>query len=123
VAEKGFIAHFADGTFFSELEGYWDDVPDKGILELHYYLEGKVEVIKGCDSYFFSNEAVHGPGLSGQPGVWTAAIIGGIKDGQATIKRIAANGTVETIFLPASELGFSEKTYRKGAKTDGSRMA
>lgn len=114
MAGKGFVVHFVDGTYFSELDGYWDDVPDKGILELHYFFEGKVEIVKDCDYYFFSNEAVHGPSLSGKPGIWTAAIIGGVKDGRAIYKRIAADGSVDTLFVPASQLGFTEKTYRKG---------
>jgi hypothetical protein len=114
VAEKGFIAHFADGTFFSELEGYWDDVPDKGILELHYVFGDKVEVIKDCDLYFFSNEAVHGPNLSGQVGAWMAAIIGGVRAGEAILKRIGADGGVDTVFFPAERLMFDPKVYRKG---------
>jgi len=118
MAQKGFVIHYQDGTMFSEDDGYWVDAPDKGILELHYVSGNKVEIIRDCDLYFFSNEAVHGPGLSGQPGIWTAAIIGGIKDGQATIKRIAANGSVETVFLPADRLMFDPKVYRKGVKAD-----
>jgi len=111
---KGFVIHYADGDVFSERDGYWDDAPDKGIKELHYVLGENVEVVKGCDRYFFSNEAVHGPALSGKVGIWQAAIIGGVKDGQATYKRIAADGSVDTLFFPAGQLGFTEKTYRKG---------
>lgn len=112
----GFVIHYADGSVFSERDGYWDDAPDKGIKELHYVLGDKVEVVKGCDLYFFSNEAIHGPAMSGRPGIWQAAIIGGVKNGEAVLKRIAADGTVDTRFFPASQLRFVEKTYRKGTQ-------
>jgi len=54
--------------------------------------------------------------LSGKVGIWQAAIIGGVKNGQATYKRIAADGTVDTRFFPAEQLRFVEKTYRKGVR-------
>jgi len=114
MAKGGFVIHYQDGSVFTEgIDGYWDDAPDKGIIELQYVLGDKVEVVKDCDFYFFSNEAIHGPSLSGKPGIWMAGIIGGVKDGGAIYKRVVEDGTVETTFLPAEELRFTAKTYRR----------
>lgn len=113
---KGFVIHYQDGSIFSEVDGYWDNAPDKGIRELHYVLGDKVEVIRGYEQYFFSNEAVHGPSLSGRMGVWTAAIIGGVKGDEAIYKRITPDGGAETVFFPANRLMFDPKVYRKGVR-------
>jgi hypothetical protein len=65
-----FIAQYKDGSSFSEKNGYWDDMPDKGITSLHLTLPFAIKKIgtgellapstvqiSGFEFYYFANYA------------------------------------------------------------------
>jgi hypothetical protein len=117
-----FVAHYPDGSEFTEAQGVWDDVPrDRPLVALSLrWADTGEEIVKlaGARRYYFSNEAIAVFGVDAV-GHLSAKIIGmETLEGVDEVRLDLIYGRAEQNHYAPGECPFIEAAFRQGYQGD-----
>ena len=121
-----FFVQFLDGSWFTSVDGFWDDLPYKPIAKLLTYDSSQNQhIVEGYDCYLYSEEAIS---ASLGAGFNTKRYVGGFnnKTGDGELVTIILNDlgcdtngifaipskVVERTFCNKKDLNFGNNAYK-----------